>query len=238
MNRFSAATLFPPPPPSILYLWRFLPISIFFNLRKLIYASNVVILSFYSAANTSNVRHGFYTAALSCNSFIDNFCLTFTPLCAFSQRACWGRLTGKHNVHIPKQKLQGVCSEGPPSGQRLSRPKAEVCSAFQCCAGGLSSERRHMFSLAAPLSASVWAAVKRRCTHVENPGSRHRGLCYSSCPQWASRDVYSVCFSMEFCLSAVYIQHRLFFSGWCVFRYFIYKAFSVAIFIYKMWMQM
>lgn len=116
----------------------------------------------------------------------------------------WGSPSKSNGVFAPKVHRAG--------GWRLSRQNPEVCSAFRCCAGGLSAQRRHMFSLAAPLSASVWAAVKRRCTHVENPGSRHCGLCYSSCPQWGSNDVYSVCFSVEFCLSAAHTQHGLFFS--------------------------
>lgn len=66
---------------------------------------------------------------------------------------------------------------------------------------------------------------------MENPGSRHSGLCFSSCPQWEGIDVYSVCFSMEFCLSAVYIQHRLFSSMICFSVLYIQSIFCGNIYI-------
>lgn len=196
--------------PSILYLWNFLPISILFNLEKVC----LVCLSFLSTWLQQEMY--ILYCCVNCGSFIDNFYLK--PLCLACMLTNTLTYFSLGSIKcIFESQGRSVCGLSPKVGSRqlVSRPNPEVCSAFQCCAVCLSSECRHMFSLAAPLSASVWAAVKRRCTHVENPGSRHPGLCYSSCPQWEGIDVYSVCFSMEFCLSAVYIQHRLFFSVMC-----------------------
>lgn len=202
---------FPPPATNTLYLWSFLPILIFFMKYT---RPTLVILSFHSSI--SNAGFIFYTAVYHCDSFIDTFCLTFTRLCVLSQPRSLRSLYQGSTTYLRAKAKAMECLlrryTGQAGGRCLSRQNLEVCSAFRCCAGGLSAQRRHMFSLAAPLSASVWAAVKRRCTHVENPGSRRCGLCYSSCPQWGSNDVYSVCFSVEFCLSAAHTQHGLFFS--------------------------
>lgn len=102
-------------------------------------------------------------------------------------------------------------NSAPRKAARSSIPAQPPSFALHSAAGPCASAaRRRMFGLAALLSGGVWAAVKSRCTRVENPGSRQPGLCYRSCPQWEGIDVYSVCFSMECCLSAIYIQHRLF----------------------------
>lgn len=66
---------------------------------------------------------------------------------------------------------------------------------------------------------------------MENPGSRQPGLCYRSCPQWEGIDVYSVCFSMECCLSAIDIYNTGYSAAVVGFQGCLHKAFSVLIFI-------